>query len=352
MEENKQTEVVGRKVIKISRSKFRWSLAFLAVILVAFIVVLMMSFSLNGYRGKSSIQSIVPSMGLNEIGSYNDVAMPYPNDNYRYQEQNPSITDTREFLKTYYNADIKTRDVSDVTKQIKNIVKGADGRVDSFSSGDKYGHVRFVVAKSKFDAFRDEIESITHKKLYTEDISSENLLGQKQGIEGQIIDANQSLDSLIAKRTELENNHNKIVTSINKELTSINSQLVSVRSSISLEKEVSILTALRNQETSIVQQQTYQKKKLSDENINYQSQHQNFDAMISNASNNVTNANKTDTKFMDNIETVNGSVDVRWISLWEMAVIFAPIHPTLIIIILIIIAIVLMRRRIPKVEFV
>ncbi|KKP60332.1 MAG: hypothetical protein UR64_C0011G0027, partial [Candidatus Nomurabacteria bacterium GW2011_GWE1_35_16] len=45
-------------------------------------------------------------------------------------------------------------------------------------------------------------------------------------------------------------------------------------------------------------------------------------------------------------------VSAQWISLWEMAVIFSPIHPTLVIIILIILGFVLFRKRMPKVEIV
>ena len=60
-----------------------------------------------------------------------------------------------------------------------------------------------------------------------------------------------------------------------------------------------------------------------------------LDAMISNASNNVTNINKQDDQLIDNVETVNGYVAIEWVSLWEMARIFSPIHPTLVIIILV-----------------
>ena len=48
------------------------------------------------------------------------------------------------------------------------------------------------VGKTNFDKFKDDIESITNEKLITEDISSQNLLQQKQGIEGaqKIVDGN------------------------------------------------------------------------------------------------------------------------------------------------------------------
>lgn len=322
MEENKQIE---RKIIKISKKK----LIGVVVILIALFVLWGLLIFMDSARMKvTSRESMIPEY---------------------YQDRNSSISDTREFLKTSYNSYIKTRDVSKVVTEIKNIVKGADGRIDSISSGEKYGRVSFVVAKSKFDAFKDEVESITHKKLYTENISSQNLLTEKQGIEGQIVDANSSLESLISKRTELSNTHTKTVGVINKELSRINNELITVRSSISIEKDSQILVALRNQESSFVSQQTYQKQRLSEENKTYSIQKSDLDNWISNANANLNNANKQDDKFMDNIETVNGYVSVSWVSLWDMAVIFSPIHPVWVIIILIILGFVLFRKRMPKV---
>lgn len=342
MEENKQTE---RRVITISRKKLIISVVVLAVIvLIGGWAVL--SVSRNSF-GVSSMESALPM--VTGGSSSNKMMNSNSSDYYRYQEQDSSIKDTREFLKTNYSSTIKTRDVSDVVKQVKNIVKGADGRIDEFNTSEKYGRVRFVVAKSKFDDFRDEVESITHKKLYTESISSQNLLTEKQGIEGQISDTTQSLDSLISQKTELTNSHNKTVISLNKELSRINTELVKVRASIVAEKDSQILVSLRNQEASLVSQYGYQKQKLTEENNSYSSKNQNFDFMINNVNNNLTNINKQDDKFMDNIETVNGFVSAQWVSYWELAVIFLPIHPTWIIIILIIASFVIFRKRMPKV---
>lgn len=342
MEENKQIE---RKVIRISRKKIIITVVVLFLILVVGWVLL--GGALSGARimstGGGTAMPLGSSKGIeNSIMPYRDI----------YQEGNSSITDTREFMKTSYNASIQTRDVSKVVTDIKNIVKGADGRVDNINSSEKYGYVSFVVAKSKFDAFKDEIETLTHKKLYTESISSQNLLTEKQGIEGQIIDANSSLESLISKRTELGNTHTKTINNINKELSRISNELVAVRTSISTEKDSQILVALRNQESSFVSQQTYQKQKLSEENKNYSIQKSDLDNWISNANANLNNANKQDDKFMDNIETVEGYVRVNWISIWGLAVIFSPIHPTWIIIILIIASFIIFRKRMPKVEIV
>jgi hypothetical protein len=344
MEENKQKE---RKVIKISRKKLIVSIVVLvAVLIIGWIVLSLGRATLGSPRmyNDSSVASLSAPLGAtSSSGELVNPTMPY-DDSYRYQNQNASIKDTREFLKTNYDSTLKTRDVSGVIKQVKNIVKGADGRIDRFYSTEKYGSVRFVVAKSKFDAFKDEIEGITHKKLYVESISSENLLSEKQGIEGQIKDANSSLDSLISQRTTLTDNHNKTLSVLNKELTRINSELVKVKANIAALKNNEINISLSEQETSLIDQQANQKQNINQENKNYSTQKQDLDNLISYANANVNVANKEDSKFMDNIETVNGEVNVEWVSLWEIAVIFSPIHPTLIIIILIIAAFIIFRK--------
>jgi hypothetical protein len=81
-------------------------------------------------------------------------------------------------------------------------------------------------------------------------------------------------------------------------------------------------------------------------------QKQNLDNLIANSNNNLTNINKQDSQFTDNIETVNGSINVNWVSLWEIATIFSPISPVIIIIILIILIWIILKRSgfIPRIE--
>lgn len=364
MEENKPSEDVSlknnpinfaeRRIIKISRKKFKWTVIVVVVLFIGLFLFLVAISSLSSARSKSSssYDSAVMSPSSSSYGDSGGETQNINSDYYRYREQNPSISDTREFLKTSYSSNIQTRDVSEVVTDVKNIVKGADGRIDSIISGEKYGRVSFVVAKSKFDAFRDEIESITHKKLYTENISSENLLSEKQGIEEQTSNVVESLDGLISEKNSLLVAHNKTVSDINKELAKIQSELTKVRANISVEENVEILASLRSQETLYIKQYAVSKQKITDENNIYATKVNKIDNQINYQNKNLTNINKQDVKFMDNVETVNGYVSVSWISLWSMAVIFAPIHPTWIIIILIILGVVLLRKKAPRVEFV
>lgn len=347
MDENKM-EVLPkeRKVIRVSKRKIKISLIIVIIIVVLFLLGSVILGSLNSARSKSfMVNEILPTM--NESGS----SKPYDSMRYKDYNNQVSISDTREFLKTNYSATIETRDVNKVVRFVENAIKGADGRVDSISTNEKYGSIKFVVAKSKFEDFRKEVEELTHEKLYTENVSSENLLTQKQGIEEQQGNIVNSLENWTMQRDSLVAKHNQTVSSINKEITRIGKELVSVRASMKTETDNIILASLVNQESYLIEQEKAQKKNLSSENSSYAIQKQNLDNLINNENSNLTNINKVDSQFMDNVETVNCYINVRWINLWEMAKIFSPIHPTLIIVIIIILAWILLRKKsfVPKV---
>lgn len=353
MDEIKQEVQVGsRKVIKISKKRFKITI----VIVVIFLILLALgTFSVLtrtlgvGRVGKSMNNvNILPSLPSDMMES------SIPDNYYGRGSEQPSISDTREFLKTGYNATIKTRNVSDVVKDVKNIVKGSDGRVDNSNSSEKYGYVSFVVPKSNFDTFKDEMESITHKKLYTESISEQNLLSQKQGIEEQTGNIVNTLENLQNQKTALASKHAQTISTINKELARLKTELTSLRAVISETTDPQVLAQLRIQENSLLKQESTQKQNLASENSSYAIQSQNLENSINKSNNNLTNVNKQDSQFTDNIETVNGYVSVNWVSLWQMAKIFSPISPTIIIIILVILIGFYLnhKKKIPKVEFV
>jgi heme/copper-type cytochrome/quinol oxidase subunit 4 len=344
-----------------AKKRMKNSIFFLVAVIVLWGIIRLMTntFSVGPEQINRSAIPCIPGPGIDcggtEAFSVNSglfgKSKSYDFMRYRDYNDQASISDTREFLKTDYNASINTRDVSKVVKFIENAIKGADGRIDSISSTEKYGRISFVVAKSEFEDFRTEIEELTHEKLYTESVSSVNLLTQKQGIEEQQGNIVNSLENWTAQRDALVAKHNQTVASINKEITRIGKELVAIRANIKLETEPIVLTSLLNQETALVKMEATQKKNLASENSSYSLQKQNLDNLINNENNNLTNINKVDSQFMDNVETVNGYIDVSWVSLWEMAKIFSPIHPTFIVIILIILAWAFMRksRLVPKV---
>ncbi len=359
MDENIQTlKIDSRKVIKVSKKKIK-----IVFIILGILVLLVLGafffriFGFNGGRYGATLEQLDPSM----VPSLPNT-MEYDNSgsrdmmitsNYYPDYQKPTISDTREFLKTNFSASIKTRDVKNVVQEVTNIVKGSDGRIDSSDSTEKYGRISFVVPKSKFESFQDQIENIAHKKLYTENISSQNLLNQKQNIEEQTGNIVNTLGNLQNQKATLLTNHNQTVSTINKELSRLKSELVSLRAVIAQTTDPLVLAPLRVQESTLLKQEVAQKQKLSTENSTYTIQNQNLDNLINNSNNNLTEVNKQDSQFTDNIETVEGYVGVEWINLWQMAKIFSPIHPTFIIIILLIITWIILKRKqkIPRIEF-
>jgi hypothetical protein len=335
-------EITPRKVIQISRRKF--------IIVILVIVVILLGFWLQSksrptYFGRSDEKISIPQFG----GGNSDIAYPSPG----YNGQ-PTVNDTREFLKVNYSGEIETRNVSDTVKRVKGAVREAEGRIDSEQTSKKYGHVRFVIPKSNFEEFRSEVESITHAKLYTESVSSQNLLGQKQIIEQQQASATATLARLEQEKKNLDTEYTNRISTLNRQLASTQAQLSNVRYKQTQTDDQSEYVALQSDEYNLIQQETNLKESIAFENRNYTSRSNMYASQINYAKQNVAAVDKQDTQFTNNIETVEGYVSVRWISLWEIAKVFSPIHPTLIIIIVIVGLIFFLNRRgyIPKIEFV
>ncbi len=335
-----------RKVIKVSRWKFILSIVVIVLALIFSVLNSLMVNSKFGATNYNSVGSLGPSDSFEGSRS-----MTQPKKLDYYGGGQPDITDTREFLKTSYRAYIKTREVEEVITTVKNMVKGADGRINSMNISEKSGSVSFVVPKSKFDAFKDEVESITHKKLYIKNISSQNLLGQKQNIEQQDLSVNSTLDSLKEQKKNLDTEHARVVSKVNASISSIQSQLLIVRATLVSATNTEIITSLRNQENTLVISENVEKQKLSSENNSYASKSSNLKNQIDIEERNLADVNMQDNNFTNNIETVEGYVSASWVSLWGLAVVFSPVHPTIIVIILIIAIWYYLKRKsyIPKV---
>lgn len=361
MEENTpEVKIDTRRVIKVSKKKIKVTVVVLTVLILLFIggfLFLRMStrVSVNSLNMTGSNMMPTASESINydyENGGYDMRIMNPMKPGLKGGYGQVDITDTREFLKTSFSATIKTRKVADVVQEVTNIIKGSDGRVDNSNSSEKYGRVSFVVPKSKFESFKDQIENIAHQKLYTENISSKNLLNQKQNIEEQTGNIVNTLANLQNQKANLLTKHDQALATINKELARLKTEITAVKTVINQTTDEAILVQLRIQENSLLKQETTQKQKLATENSTYTIQNQNLDNLINNSNNNLTNVNKQDDQFTNNIETVNGYVKVDWVNLWQMAKLFSPIHPTIVVIILVIILWIFSKRKgyIPRVE--
>jgi hypothetical protein len=318
-------EIRARKVVRVSRKK-------LVIFILAVIVILGFIFLKEQDRYRYNTLTLPAEMGSG--GSVSAPALPvvdstfYPN-----QYGTSSVKDTREFMKVAYGADIKTRDVKAAMRDVKNAINDANGRVDSLNETPKYSYVSFVIPKSNFSNFKNEIENITNEKLITENTSSQNLLGQKQSIEQQTEAANNSLSLLLQKQKDLIAKHTQTANSLQKQLQSTRDQLAAVRTEISTTSDPNKLTTLRNQEYTLSRQEISLQQNLNSESSNYANDNQNLKNQIDTANLQIQNIKKEDVNFTDNVETVNGYVSVNWIDLWDLATILSPIHPAIIVII-------------------
>ena len=284
------------------------------------------------------------------------VSLPSASSDYYPESYNrqPDITDTREFLKTSYAGQIKTRRVGEIVNDVKNAVRDVEGRVDSLNSSEKYGRVSFVVPKSRFEEFRSAVESLTHKKLYSEDISSQNLLSQKQSLEEQTISAVTFLTNLEKSKQDLDVRHNQALAALQTELRGVQTRLALVREEKAVAQGQERVATWQREETLLTQQEAPIRQRQNEENRAHTIQDRNLSTQINQANDQLQNLGRQDTQFTNNIETVNGSVAVTWVSWWQLARIFSPIHPTIVIIVLALLLLFYLNRRgyIPKAEFV
>lgn len=228
----------------------------------------------------------VPMMD-NSVSRY-----PYP-----YPSPDVPVTDTREFLKIYYNAQMRTRDVPTLTRRVETTVRGYDGRIDSESSSEKYGYVSFALPQVKYEAFRSELEALVGSRFLTINISSQNLLAQKVSIEEQQKQADSALADYKAARARLVAAHASAVQA--------------------LEAKIAAPTTSASDKALFEAQ-------LASENASYTKQLSYADANIKYAQDWVKGVKTQDATLLANVATVTGTVSIQWISLWEVALLYLP----------------------------
>jgi len=240
-----------------------------------------------------------------------------------YREYNPSIKDDRQFLKTSYNSTIRTRNIMDSVSRIEIVVRGFDGRIDSKSSGEEYGYVSFVIPASKLEMFREEIKSLTGKKLIAEQISAENLLPQKQFIEEQQKQFEKSLVDLQNERTQLIKNNTIARNSYNGRISSKNLEINNLQNewyNASPERRLQInlqISQLQNEKSDL-------QVALDNQNRTYNNKLANIDSNIKSYESNLDSVKNQDKTLLDNVATVNGSISLEKVNLWEIADIYVP----------------------------
>lgn len=232
-----------------------------------------------------------------------DASVSYPSkgmmrpDYYPYPTPEVPVTDTREFLKIYYGASMQTRDVPALTRRVETTVRGYDGRVDNESSSEKYGSVSFALPQAKYDAFRTELEGLVDTRFLKVNISSQNLLSQKVSIEEQQKQADTTLADYKIARQKVVSAHTSAVQSLQAQIDDTNTS-----------ESAKALLQLQ----------------LAKESDAYARNVSNADANIKYAQDWVKAVQTQDTTLLANVATVNGTVSIQWISLWDMAQLYLP----------------------------
>jgi len=258
----------------------------------------------GGVMESSDVKSSPPNSGGGEPMMDESVAS-FPTggmmglDYYPYPYPNPDvpITDTRELLKIYYNASMQTRDVPALTRRVETTVRGYDGRIDNESSAEKYGYVSFAMPQDKYDAFRAELESLVGRQFLNVNISSQNLLSQKVSIEEQQKQADSALADYKTARQKIVGAHMNAVQS--------------------LQAQIGATSATSSERISL-------EKLLASENTSYARNLSYADANIKYAENWVKGVQTQDATLLANVATVNGTVSIQWISLWDTALLYLP----------------------------
>ncbi len=267
------------------------------------------------YPSSAPMPPTAVSMGV----SYDMMSpQPYPYPGY----SEPNAKDTREFLKVSYGAEMQTRDVQGLVREVERTVRGADGRIDHTSSAREYGYVSFVVPMSKYDALRDELESLVNSRFLKVNISSENLLPQKVSIEEQQKYVETTIADLRDERASLVAGHTRAVASIQAEINTNTQEIARLNSETTTDplRQAQITARLQ----ALYSAQNVLKARLNNENSSYADELDYVDYELKYAEKSLEAVKSQDQDLLDSVATVNGSVSVQWISLYDMAELFLP----------------------------
>ena len=202
------------------------------------------------------------------------------------------------------------------------MVRGYGGRLDNFSSGDKSAYINFVIPKSSLEAFRNELKDLVPARFLTENIGAQNLLPEKRLIESQTESVDKTKIALEQERAALVSRHEAIVNSLRRQLnaTAKNISALKLETATTTERQQEIAASLA--QLSVRQSQL--KKALAQENYQYGNNLKSLDARLKEMDYQLEALGQQDSALTENVETVQGSVSVQWIGIWETFTLYVP----------------------------
>lgn len=300
-------------------------------------------FETTQFGASASLQDSVSSSSL---GFKSAAALPSlrePIIDYFRQTPTPA-SDTREFLKTDYHATVRTRNVEEIGNRVQTIVRGYGGRIDSASIQTRSAYISFVVPKKTFDAFKTEIKTLFPARFITESIATQNLLPEKRVVEEKTGMMTALLAEHKKNRDALETQHHATATALQRQLYGVVAEMKALKAEVTSDparqKEIAMrLTVLQSDERRI-------NRNLANENTQYTSKRDMLDAQIRDTENELSNLDARDKNLIENVETVQGSITIEWISIPKIIGLYMPSDwPSLLFLGLALMAFLSFRRR-------
>ncbi len=239
-----------------------------------------------GMNNASDVKTQLDEMSSHEIQSYS-LSPTYGGD---LSIGGLPITDSREFLKTNYSVQMKTRDVMKRIQDVKLAIRGLDGRIDGLVSSEKNGSIQFALPANKLDELRATLRSMTHDRLWIEYLSMTNFLLQKQSLEQTKESYDQKIVTIKSERSSLIYHHNQVVASLNARINASTD-----------EQEIQSL-----------------RWQLARENTAYANSLAQFNSSLSYTESVLEDLAKQDKAITDTVATVNGNISVQYVSAWDI----------------------------------
>ncbi len=242
------------------------------------------------------------------------------------------INDTREFLKTAYQADLKTRNVQKLAARLQTIIRGYGGRIDSSSINADNATLDFVVPKSLFKNFRSEIKDLVPKRFLSETEQSQNLLPQKQTIETALTAETGALNTLKSERQTLKNYHDQSIAQIQNKLIALSHSLAVITQGLASAPTTTAAYQAQIQERArLSSNQSLWQQRLYSENQTFAGALTDKNNQINEAELELKTSHTEDQQLLNNVATINGSITIEWISIFEIIQLYVPTSVLLLI---------------------
>ncbi len=237
-----------------------------------------------------------------------------------------SIADKREFLKTAYGAEIKTRNVKKLSTQLTTMIRGYGGRVDNVSVDTEYGTINFVLPKNSLASFRNELAGLIPDRFFTESERSTNLLSTKQSIEsGQKVNQTE-LSSLQATRLNEVKKHTSIITSLRSSVNDLNRRIAE------LDKQIVAAPDVNSQEyynlaanqKELINQRTNTNNRIAGENNRHNNEIANIDSQIKNTEDSLQQLAGQNQNLLNDVETIDASIYLEHVSVLQVIELYIP----------------------------